>query len=189
MAEKKKNTRVRKSTKEELSYMIDGVKEEITNVTRDLVVNGIKGIKNSIVEEVKGIIKSSEKKLNAKVRYANANIEKKLNDKVEDVTENVDRLEKSIKGIEYDKDVELVEVNPVIFDGFVPIKNEVIDNPRIEVGDDDCVGRLMSRENYPITIRYDGGKIVVSPREIKRGIVKNLINEKIPKGITFIKDF
>jgi vacuolar-type H+-ATPase subunit E/Vma4 len=181
MADKKKSVRTKKVTKkEELSSMIDGAKEEITNAAKNLVVEEVKDIKKEItkavVDEVKNILKDTKNE---------------LDEKVSNVNKSVDKLEKSIKETESTKEIELVEQedNPVIDEEFIPIENEVICSNHIEVETDDCIGRLISRENYPITIKYDGGKIVISPRERKKGIVRNLIEEKIPKGITFIKDF
>lgn len=167
MVEKKKITKVRKTTKkEELTYILNGAKEEIVNMAREAVVGVKKEIKKDIVWEFQKIVKNTEKRLNKKVENIN------------------EKLEVSLKEMEQQEDLEDSE-NPVINEGFIPIES-----PPVEViEDNDCIGRLISRENYPITVRYDGGKIVISPREIKKGILKNLIEEKIPKGITFIKNF
>lgn len=48
------------------------------------------------------------------------------------------------------------------------------------------MAKLVSNVNYPVTVSYDGGQIVVSPRESMK-IDENKLPGSLPKGLKVVK--
>ena len=49
------------------------------------------------------------------------------------------------------------------------------------------MARLVSTVNFPVTVKYDGSEIVVSPREVIKRIDTNKLPGSLPKGLRVIK--
>jgi len=50
------------------------------------------------------------------------------------------------------------------------------------------MAKLISTVNYPVTVKYDGSVIVVSPRETIKKIDKNKLPGSLPKGLRVVEE-
>lgn len=48
------------------------------------------------------------------------------------------------------------------------------------------MAKLVSTVNYPVTVKYDGGEIVVSPREVIKKIDVDKLPGSLPKGLKLV---
>jgi hypothetical protein len=167
----------------------DITKTVISDVTKTVISDVTKTVISDVTKNVEEITKNVKKEVGDAVKFEISDLGSEIN-KLKNVVKEISEVSKEdiIKddlGKEETIEKEEISFEKIIDDDFKPIENAVdIDIPV----ENDVIGRLLSRANYPVTVDYDDGKMVISPREVKKGICKKLLGQ-IPKEIMFVIDY